>query len=201
MRALEQIQEQALHANFTDVQQQHFGKLMSELEKISGGLGFAELKEKAEAGNKEALQVMRDYIDKKEQIVVFIETKQFPSKEIAVNLIVDYFSKRQQEVEDSMKDPNTKITGGDFDIARCEAYLQRAREEKFHEEFNLSGMYDGKPMTLSEPSIFDFFEKIADATKEYIKAFKDDLALVEKRKKLGEKAQKIVDAILETEKK
>jgi len=54
---------------------------MSELEVISGGLGFAELKEKADAGNKEALQVMRDYIAKKEQIVEFIEKKEMPENE------------------------------------------------------------------------------------------------------------------------
>ncbi|MBT5338230.1 hypothetical protein HN858_03820 [Candidatus Falkowbacteria bacterium] len=76
MKSLEQIQERSLHANFTEVQQQHFDKLMSELEIISGGLGFAELKAKAEAGSKEALQVMRDYITKKEEIVEFIETKE-----------------------------------------------------------------------------------------------------------------------------
>ena len=71
----QQLTEKALHANFTEVQQVHFDRLMSELEQISGGLGFAELKEKAEAGDKEALQVMRDYITKKEEIVEFIETK------------------------------------------------------------------------------------------------------------------------------
>ncbi|MBT5338028.1 hypothetical protein HN858_02290 [Candidatus Falkowbacteria bacterium] len=68
--------EKSLHANFDESQQAHFDKLMSELEVISGGLGFAELKAKAEAGSKEALQVMRDYIAKKEEIVEFIETKE-----------------------------------------------------------------------------------------------------------------------------
>ena len=70
------LTEKSLHANFTEVQQDHFDKLMSELEVISDGLGFAELKVKAEAGDKEALQVMRDYIAKKEQIVEFIENKE-----------------------------------------------------------------------------------------------------------------------------
>ena len=68
-----QLQENALKANFTEFQQQHFDRLMSELERISGGLGFAELKAKAEAGDKETLQVMRNYIAKKERIVEFIE--------------------------------------------------------------------------------------------------------------------------------
>ena len=84
MKSLEQIQEHSLKANFTEVQQQHFDKLMAELEQISGGLGFSDLKEKAEAGNREVLQVMRDYIAKKEQIVRFIETKD-PLPEIKVN--------------------------------------------------------------------------------------------------------------------
>ncbi|MBT5338581.1 hypothetical protein HN858_00565 [Candidatus Falkowbacteria bacterium] len=75
MKSIEQLTEKSLKANFTEVQQVHFDKLMSELEEISGGLGFAELKEKAEAGDNEALQVMRDYIAKKEEIVEFIETK------------------------------------------------------------------------------------------------------------------------------
>ena len=71
----QQLNERSLKANFTEVQQRYFDKLMSELEVISGGLGFAELKKKAEAGRSEALQVMRDYITKKEQVVVFLETK------------------------------------------------------------------------------------------------------------------------------
>ncbi|MBT6573686.1 hypothetical protein HOM83_01460 [Candidatus Falkowbacteria bacterium] len=79
MLTLEQnLTEKSLHANFTEVQQAHFDRLMSELEVISDGLGFAELKAKAEAGSKEALQVMRDYVAKKEQIVQFIETKEVP---------------------------------------------------------------------------------------------------------------------------
>ena len=78
MLNLEQLTEKSLQANFTEVQQRHFDRLMSELEVISDGLGFAELKTKAEAGDKEALQVMRDYISKKEQIVEFIEKKELP---------------------------------------------------------------------------------------------------------------------------
>ncbi|MBT5337635.1 hypothetical protein HN858_05150 [Candidatus Falkowbacteria bacterium] len=77
----QQLIERSLHANFTEVQQQHFDKLMSELEQISGGLGFSEFKAKAETGDKEALQVMRDYIAKKEQVVEFIEKKEVPENE------------------------------------------------------------------------------------------------------------------------
>ncbi|MBT5338815.1 WD40 repeat domain-containing protein [Candidatus Falkowbacteria bacterium] len=73
---VQQLSEKALKVNFNEIQQAHFDRLMSELEAISDGLGFAELKAKAEAGSKEALQVMRDYITKKEQIVKFIETKE-----------------------------------------------------------------------------------------------------------------------------
>ncbi|MBT5338233.1 hypothetical protein HOL46_03165, partial [Candidatus Falkowbacteria bacterium] len=80
MLNLEQLTEKSLQANFTEVQQRHFDRLMSELEVISGGLGFAELKAKAEAGSKEALQVMRDYIVKKEQIVEFLEIKKIPNE-------------------------------------------------------------------------------------------------------------------------
>jgi len=72
----QQLQERALKVNFTEVQQEHFDRLMSELEQISGGFGFTELKVKAEAGDKDALQVLRDYVAKKEQIVEFIETKE-----------------------------------------------------------------------------------------------------------------------------
>ena len=72
-----ELQSKSLKANFTEVQQVHFDKLMSELEQISGGLGFAELKKKAEGGDKDALQVMRDYIAKKEEVVEFIENKEF----------------------------------------------------------------------------------------------------------------------------
>ena len=74
----QQLTEKSLQANFTEVQQAHFDRLMSELEQLSGGLGFAELKAKAEAGDKKTLQVMRDYVAKKEQIVEFIEKKEIP---------------------------------------------------------------------------------------------------------------------------
>ncbi|MBT5338228.1 hypothetical protein HN858_05485 [Candidatus Falkowbacteria bacterium] len=80
MKSFEQINEKALEADFTERQQVHFDKLMSELEVISGGLGFAELKVEAEAGSKEALQMMREYITKKEEIVEFIETREFEYK-------------------------------------------------------------------------------------------------------------------------
>ncbi|MBT5502665.1 hypothetical protein HN858_03415 [Candidatus Falkowbacteria bacterium] len=73
-----QIQEKSLHANFTEVQQVHFDKLMAKLKEISDGLGFDELKEKAETGDRDALQVLRDYIENKEQIVEFIENKRIP---------------------------------------------------------------------------------------------------------------------------
>ena len=88
-----QLQENALKANFTEFQQQHFDRLMSELERISGGLGFAELKAKAEAGDKETLQVMRNYIAKKERIVEFIETKKIPfaNKELVDPGLIESF--------------------------------------------------------------------------------------------------------------
>ena len=69
----QQLTEKALKVNFNEVQQARFDRLMSELEEISGGLGFSELKKKAEAGNKKALQVMHEYVAKKEQIVALIE--------------------------------------------------------------------------------------------------------------------------------
>ena len=47
--------EKSLHANFDESQQAHFDKLMSELEVISGGLGFAELKAKAAPAIKDVL--------------------------------------------------------------------------------------------------------------------------------------------------
>ena len=192
-----QIQEKALHTDFTEAQQIYFDKLMSELEKISGGLGFAELKEKAETGNKEALHILRDYIAKKEQIVEFIETKKVHPEEIAKSLVFDYFSNRQQETESMMKDPASSVSGGDFDIARCQAYIKLAKNGRFYEEFDLSGTYNGELKKLKEQSIFDFFKGIVEGTEKYIEAFKDNIKLVEKRKKLQEVAQKIVDAILE----
>ena len=78
---IQQLAEKSLKVNFTEVQQQRFDKLMSELEEISGGLGFSELKAKTlslppnSVAGKRALQRLRDYITKKEKIVVFIETR------------------------------------------------------------------------------------------------------------------------------
>ena len=92
MKSLEQITERALHANFDEVQQRYFDKLMSELEEISGGLGFAELEVEARklpptsVGERTAIQVLRDYVAKKEQIVEFIENKKVPMKEFSVDL-------------------------------------------------------------------------------------------------------------------
>ena len=74
MKSLEQINEKALKANFTERQQEYFDKLMSELEVISDGLGFVELEEKVRAKELD-VQILRDYIAKKEQIVDFIENK------------------------------------------------------------------------------------------------------------------------------
>ena len=77
---IQQLTEKSLKVDFTEVQQQRLDKLMAELEYISGGLGFAELEAKTRSlppssvAGKKALQRLRDYVAKKEKIVVFIET-------------------------------------------------------------------------------------------------------------------------------
>ncbi|MBT6573554.1 hypothetical protein HOM83_00800 [Candidatus Falkowbacteria bacterium] len=106
----QQLTEKSLHANFTEVQQVYFEKLMSELEVISGGLGFAELKKKAEGGSKEALQVMRDYITKKEQIVELIETKKI---EMDIDIEKEAFAEYMEEV---VTDPENARFNMDVEI-------------------------------------------------------------------------------------
>ena len=82
------LSEQGLRADFNKKQRVYFDKLMSELEEISGGLGFSELEAEARSvlsssatsvgSSSEAIQKLRDYIAKKEQIVGFIEQKELP---------------------------------------------------------------------------------------------------------------------------
>ena len=70
-----QLKESSLRANFNEAQTDHFNRLMDELEHISQGHGFQEIKAIAEAGDSQALKVLRQYVCKKEQIVCFIESK------------------------------------------------------------------------------------------------------------------------------
>ena len=63
----QQLQENALKANFTEVQQMHFDKLMSELEVISGGLGFAELKEKDPIKNSDLSTIIEQVVQRDDE--------------------------------------------------------------------------------------------------------------------------------------
>ena len=126
------------------------------------------------------------------------EEKEPTPEEVAKNEVVAYFLDRLQKLGESMRDPNMRVQGGDFDMARCQAFIKQAREGKFIEAFDISGTYDGEPTKIKSSSVFDFFKGIAEGTKKYAEAFKDNPDLVEKRKRQGKEAQKIMDAILKT---
>ena len=129
------------------------------------------------------------------------EEKEPTPEEVAKNEVVAYFLDRLQKLGESMRDPNMRVQGGDFDTARCQAFIKQAREGKFLEAFDVSGTYNGEPTKIKSSSVFDFFKGIAEGTDRYIETFKDNPDLVEKRKRLGKDAQKIMDAILKTIKK
>lgn len=119
-------------------------------------------------------------------------------EQVAGNLTASYWEKRMQDTQDSMKNPDIRVQGGDFDMARSEAYLKNIREGKFFESVDVSGTYDGEPTQTTESSAYDFFKRIADSTERRIELFKDSPELVEKYKRDGEQAQQIVDAIEKT---
>mgnify|MGYP006411513377 FL=1 len=130
-----ELQSNALKANFTEVQQAYFDRLMSELEVISDGLGFAELKTKAEAGDKEALQVMRDYVAKKEQIVEFIETKNLFDFKINWNKfeeLNDYEKKGSRAKV--FKAPGSEMLVLDFELGDSKDYISVVRSDDFQIE-------------------------------------------------------------------
>lgn len=154
-----------------------------------------ELVEKRKKQGKEAQKIV-DAIEKAKP-----EEKEPTPEEVAKNEVVAYFLNRLQKLGESMRDSNMKVQGGDFDTARCQAFIKQAREGKFLEAFDISGTYDGEPTKIKSSSVFDFFKGIAEGTDRYIEAFKDNPDLVEKRKRLGKEAQKIMDAILKTIKK
>jgi len=122
--------------------------------------------------------------------------KESTPEDVAKNEVVAYFLNRLQKLGESMRNPDVKVQGGDFDIARCQAFVKQAREGKFLEAFDISGTYDGEPTKIKSSSVFDFFKGIAEGTEQYMAVFKDNPDLVEKRKQQGKEAQKIVDAIL-----
>ena len=117
-------------------------------------------------------------------------------EEIATNETVTYFLTRLQELDASLRNPDVIVQGGDFYIARCQAFIKKATEGKFLEAFDISGTYDGEPTTIKSPSIFDFFKGVADGTERYIEALIDDPEEAKERRKQGKEAQKIADMIL-----
>lgn len=129
------------------------------------------------------------------------ESKDLTPEQMAQDLTSSYWSKRLGENQSSMEDPNIQVRGGDFDTARCEAYLKNIQEGKFFEEVDISGTYDGEPTRATESSPYDFFKGIADkeSVRKYAELFKDKPESVEKRKKQAEEAQKIVDAVEKTQ--
>ena len=127
-----------------------------------------------------------------------VESQGLTPEQVASDLTFSYWTKRLQETQGSMKNPDIRVQGGDFDMARSEAYLENIREGKFFESVNISGTYDGEPTRTTESSAYDFFKRIADSTERRIELFKDSPELVEKYKREGEEAQKIVEAIEKT---
>ncbi len=123
------------------------------------------------------------------------ESQELTPEQIAGDLTSSYWTNRLQETQRSMKTPDIRVQGGDFDMARSEAYLKNIREGKFFESVDVSGTYDGEPTQRSESSVYDFFKRIADSTERRIESFKDSPELVEKYKREGEEAQKIVEAM------
>ena len=111
-----------------------------------------------------------------------VESKDLTPEQMAQDLTSSYWSKRLGENQSSMEDPNIRVQGGDFDTARCQAYLEKIREGKFFDEVDVSGTYDGEPTRTTESSAYDFFKKIADSTDRRIELFKDNPELVEKYK-------------------
>ena len=124
-----------------------------------------------------------------------VEPQDITPEQVAENFAGSYWTKRMQEVQKSMGDTATTVQGGDFDIARSEAYLKNIREGKFFEPVVFSATYDGEPRDATEVSPYEFFKGIADNTERYIEVVKDSPELVEERKRLGEEARKIVEAI------
>ncbi len=117
------------------------------------------------------------------------------AEQVAENLTSLYWTTRIQGGQKSMEDPNITFQGGDFDRARSEAYLRNIKAGKFFESVDISGTYDGEPRQASESSVYEFFKNIADNTEKYIEIVKENPELVEERKRQGEEARKIVEAI------
>ena len=124
-----------------------------------------------------------------------VESQELTPEQVAGNLTSSYWAKRLEGVQDSMKNPDTMGRGGDYDIARSKAYLKNIQAGKFFDSVEVSGTYDGEPASATESSAYEFFKRIADSTEQYIELFKDSPELVEKGKRQGEEAKKIVEAI------
>lgn len=122
--------------------------------------------------------------------------KQQPNPEQeAENMVAGYWSNRMQENQRQMNNPDVRVQGGDFDMARCEAYLKQVQEGKYFDPVTVEGTYDGVPRNGTEESPYDFFKKIADSTPRAIELFKNNPKLVEEYTKRGEMARKMVAAI------
>ena len=53
------------------------------------------------------------------------EHQQSNPEQEAKKMVGGYWSDRMQENQMMMDDPNVRVQGGDFDMARCEAYLKQ----------------------------------------------------------------------------
>ncbi len=124
-----------------------------------------------------------------------VERQQSNPEQDAKKMVGTYWSDRLQENQRMMNDPTVRVLGGDFDIARCEAYLKQVQEGKYFDPVTVEGAYDGVPRQMNERSPYDFFKNIADNTARYLEMVKDNPVLVEKGKKQGEQARKMVEVM------
>ncbi|MEK7664633.1 MAG: hypothetical protein AAB361_00655 [Patescibacteria group bacterium] len=119
------------------------------------------------------------------------EKENLTPEQLAENLTFSHWNNHLQEFQN----PNKTFPGGDWGIAKAEAYLEKIKAGNFYEGVKVEGTYDGEPRKSDEPSVYDFFKEVADTADKRIEAFKESPILVEKFKKEGEEAQKIIEAI------
>ncbi len=116
------------------------------------------------------------------------ETEKTP-EQIAKDLAISYFTRRQERGARATQ-------GGDFDRARCQAYIAKIKEGKFFEAVTFTSTYDGKnEKTVTEKSPYKFFKDIADNKKAYLELSPNDPTWIKKGEERDAEVRPIAEAI------
>jgi len=111
-------------------------------------------------------------------------------------LMAQYWWDRLQDIKKKLApDSGVRLQGADFDIARCEAYLDKIAAADFFSPVIIKDTYEGKSEENVESSVVDFFKNMGKYNQQLEELMKDDSKFLKNNIERQQKAREIVKRV------